>query len=868
MADKKPLLIFPSPGVASREPRPNGRSDINLPDYEKQKQRIGRRWQSLKEAFEKESVSLSLKPEGFFTEYIVVFEIADSIDEFYKAIREVPGMFFSKEQLEEFEPDEDFYKEDHKPYPGRVIVSMVNKKSIDEIIRLWKIFEKNRDAAFDSGLAKFKELFKKLKNVRPYSVEDRLADTGMPQYLEGMREMGQESIRLEVEFTYPESQERRDRAFEEFRVLIEEVGGNVIPNSRVELPAIRYFACLADAPTSAFENITNQTSVRFLRASHVLYFRPPGQSNVSVGSNETIELESEIQQEEPFGDPFVAVFDGLPLENHELLRGRLIVDDPDGFASKYIAGSRIHGTAVASTICHGDWNGEKQSLVRPIYARPVMHYNGFNGEEFPQDRLLIDLLHSAIVRMVKGNHQEAPVAPRIKVVNISLGDSFRPFRKEMSSWAKFLDWAAYEYNLLFIVSAGNFGDPIQFTIDPAEFRNPISEEGKKSFLDQMLRQDFNRKILSPAESINSLTVGALNKDMSEIDPSNPMFFARINVSADHGYLAPYSRFGWGMNDSVKPDILMPGGRVLMRRVPADRGTDHVNLLFGPNGNDQPPGVLVASPGSEGQSNRVSYQFGTTFSAAQTTHLAGNLMEILLQLNQESSISQQIDESYFPVLVKALIAHGANLGENYTLFRDLIREFQSVESNQIKARTAAYTGYGEVNAARVLYCTAHRVTLVGVGELTWHEQESAHIFKFPLPASISSQVVQKTLVTTLAWFSPCNVWSNKYRIAHLYLSNFKNNEDLTLEDGMYDFKKTSRGTLQHQVYSGNRADAFIEGRFLIVKVNCRKDASDSEIKFWKRIKYGLAVTLEIPETVEVDIYKEIKAAIQTQVRPRQ
>lgn len=865
MADKKPLLIFPSPGVAAREPRPPGRSTIHLPDHKRQIERIGRRWQTLNETFEREAVSLSLNPEGFFTEYIVVFEVAGSIDEFYKAIKEVPGMFFLKEQLEEFEPDEDFYKGEHEKYKGRIFVSMVNKRSIDEIIRLWKIFEKNRDAPFDSGLAKFKELFKKLKNVRYYSVEDRLEDTGMPQYLEEIRGLGKETVRFEVEFTYPGSQERRDRAFDEFQALINEVGGSILEGSRVDLRAIQYFACLADAPITAFEDITNQTNVRFLRASHVLYFRPPGQAKVSEESNKTIEIEYEFKAEEPFGDPFIAMFDGLPLENHELLQGRLIVDDPDGFASKYMANTRIHGTAVASTICHGDWNGVKQSLLRPIYARPVMHYNGFDGEEFPQDRLLIDLLHSAIVRMVKGNHHEAPVGSRVKVVNLSLCDNFRPFRKEMSSWAKFLDWASYEYNLLFIVSAGNFGDLIKFSIDPVEFRNPISEEAKKSFLDQMLRHDFNRKILSPAESINALSVGALNKDFAEINPSHAMFFARINVAADHGYLAPYSRFGWGMNDSVKPDILMPGGRVLMRRVPADRGTDHVKLLYGPNGNDQPPGVLVASPGSEGQINRLSYQFGTTFSAAQTTHLAGNLMEVLLQLNQESGPSQQIPETYFPVLVKALIAHGASLGENYSLFRELIERFPSVANNQIKARTVAYTGYGEVNVARVLNCTAHRVTLIGVGELTWHEAESAHLFKFPLPSSISSQVVQKKLVTTLAWFSPCNVWSNKYRIAHLYLSNFRNNEDLTFEEGVYDFKKTSRGTLQHQIYEGNRADTFIEGGYLIVKVNCRKDASDSELKFWKRIKYGLAVTLEIPENVEVDIYEEIRAAIQTQVR---
>ncbi len=161
--------------------------------------------------------------------------------------------------------------------------------------------------------------------------------------------MGQDIVRFEVEFTYPESRERRDRAFDEFHRLIKEVGGNVIHGSRLELASIQYFACLADAPVSAFENITNQTNVRFLRASHVLYFRPPGQSSVSAESNETVELESEFQAEEPFGDPFVAVFDGLPLENHELLQGRLVVDDPDGFASKYVAGSRIHGTGVAST---------------------------------------------------------------------------------------------------------------------------------------------------------------------------------------------------------------------------------------------------------------------------------------------------------------------------------------------------------------------------------------------------------------------------------------------------------------------------------------------------------------------------------------
>ncbi len=864
MTDKKPLLIFPKPSIAAREPKSSGRADLHLPEYERQKQRIGRRWQTLKESFDREALSLSLDPQGFFTEYIVVFELAGSIEEFYKAIARIPGMFYLKELIEKFEPDEDFYLGDHEAYPGRIYISMVNQKSIKEIIRLWKIFEKNQETPFDTGLAKFKDLFKQLKDIRPYSVADRFRDTGMPYYLDEIRDMGQESVRFEIEFAFPEGKNRRDRAVDEVRNLISEVGGEIVPGSIIELKAIHYLACLADAPISVFENLTSTTQVRFLKASHVLFFRPPGQAIISAGENENIEHTDTIQESESFGDPMVAVFDGLPLENHELLQGRILVDDPDGYTDKYISGTRIHGTAVVSTICHGDLNGHRESIVRPLYVRPVMHYNALSSrEEFPEDKLIIDILHRAILRMVKGNYQEPPVARRITVVNLSLGDGFRPYRKEMSTWALFLDWAAFEYNLLFIVSAGNFGEDIRFTIDPTSFGNPISDEAKKSFLREMLGQDYNRKILSPAESINSLTVGALNQDASNPDFSNPMFFSRINLSEGHGYLAPYSRFGWGHNGSVKPDILMPGGRALLRRRPADRARDHVNLVFEKGGFTNPPGVLVAAPGSSGQVNHVSYQFGTTFSAAQTTHLAAKLIEILLELNQEATLTQQIEESYFPVLIKALIAHGANLGENYELFKDILSESSTIPANQIRARTAAFTGYGAVDAQRVLFCTAHRVTLIGVGQLCCINGENANLFRFPLPSSISSQVIAKSLTTTLAWLSPCNVWSNKYRQAHLYLSNLKNNEDLSIDDGLYDFKKTSRGTLQHQIFSGNRADVFIEGGFLIVKVNCRMDASGLDP--WKKIRYGLAVTLEIPEEVEVNIYEEIKAAIQTQVR---
>ena len=864
MADKKPLLVFPIPSVAGREKRQPKLTEIQLPSHERQVERIGKRWKTLTYEFENYAHQLSLNPEGFFTEYIVVFEIAGTIEEFYKAIQKIPGMFFLKELQEIFDADEDFYKSGSQTYTGRIFVSLINKQSIIKLLRLWEIYIKNKDAAFEIGLAKFKDLFDCLKEIRPYSVEDRFKDTGMPHYLEEVRGMGQERVRFEIEFAYPEGQERRKKAIEEVQNLIAEEGGEIVAGSILDLRSIRYLACLADAPISVFENLTSSTTIRFLKASHVLFFRPMGQALAKGGVNDSTPLSFPIIGSESFGDPIVAVFDGLPLENHELLTGRVIIDDPDGYSSKYIAGSRIHGTAVVSTVCYGDLNSIGESLERPVYLRPVMHYHPLFGREvFPYDKLVIDVLHQAIICMVKGTKEQIAASPRVKVVNLSLGDNFRPFNRELSTWARFIDWASYEYNLLFIVSAGNYGEEFELQIPESEFKNPISSDSSQTFLKAILAQDFNRKILAPAETINGLTVGSLNQDEAEIDFTQPHFTARINLISDHGYLAPYTRFGWGHNGAVKPDILMPGGRALLRKKPGSRSKDSVTVKFEDVGSSNPPGILVAAPGVTGGNNHVAYQIGTSFSAAQTTHLAAKLIEVILQLNQEAPAEQKIEEEFFPVLIKALITHGANLGGQYALLRDLIKEVFSIHPTQVKARASAFAGYGGVDSQRVLYCTAHRVTLIGVGQLCCEDGQNAHLFRFPLPSSISSQVVPKTLITTLAWITPCNVWSNKYRKAHLYLSNLRNNDDLSMEDGVYDFTKTSRGTLQHQILTGNRADVFMEDGYLTIKVNCRKDASGLES--WEKIRYGLAVTLEIPETVDVNIYEEIKAAIQTQVR---
>lgn len=381
----------------------------------------------------------------------------------------------------------------------------------------------------------------------------------------------------------------------------------------------------------------------------------------------------------------------------------------------------------------------------------------------------------------------------------------------------------------------------------------------------MVDNNYSRKILTPADGFNVLTVGSIHQDASEVDFSQAQFLQKRNLFILHGLVSPHSRFGLGHNKSIKPEILMPGGRSLFRKAPIQMNPLHTKFKMDPAEWNVPPGNKVAWPGHSGQFNHVVYTCGTSNAAALTTNLAGQLYEVLLELNSTGDEDKKIDENYFALVIKTLLVHGASWGEEADLIKNIVKELPAVPSNGVKRRVSPFIGYGGVNGERVLDCTEGRVTLIGTGSLCAQDGENAHEFKFPLPPSLSGKVMEKKLVATLAWFSPINVLSNRYRKAHLYMENLMKNESLGLKGQSYDLNQSSKGTVQHQILRGESADVLIEDNYLTIKVNCRKDASGMEN--WEKVPYALAVTLEIPENIEVNIYEEIKERIQERVRPR-
>jgi hypothetical protein len=69
----------------------------------------------------------------------------------------------------------------------------------------------------------------------------------------------------------------------------------------------------------------------------------------------------------------------------------------------------------------------------------------------------------------------------------------------------------------------------------------------------------------------------------------------------------------------------------------------------------------------------------------------------------------------------------------------------------------------------------------------------------------------------------------------------------------DFRAVQRGTVQHEIFEGERAIAFIDGTNIHIKINCREDAGP----LLERVPYSVAVTFEVAEELAVPVYEEIR-----------
>jgi hypothetical protein len=454
-------------------------------------------------------------------------------------------------------------------------------------------------------------------------------------------------------------------------------------------------------------------------------------------------------------------------------------------------------------------------------------------------------------RMFEGEGNTPAQAPGIKIINISIGDPERPFIHTPSPWARLLDWLSWKYRVLFCVSAGNFEGDIEVCIPYNEFSVLSDEQKVDHVLKCIERQLSERRLLSPAESLNSLTVGALHTDESETYSQGQ----RIDLLPISAPFSPISRFGHGFRRSIKPEIFFPGGRQFYEIPLLDKGQCYKL----PKKSLGPPGQKVAYDSSQqGETSKCVYQHGTSNATALATRSGAKIFEVLAQLQAERV--EQIPDNLMAVLIKTLLVHGAQHDDQAV--KTLTQSLKTLENTRrFKEVMARYIGYGSVNIERVLACSAQRGTVIGCNEI---KENQIHEYRFPLPLDLSGSRVWRRMVVTLAWFSPINSGHRNLREAKLKLQPGGSWDEVPLKLKRVDSDddQVLRGTVQHEILEGKKqVVAYQEDDHILLHVTCKADATE---KLDVAIPYGLAVTLEVAEGVDIKIYQQIRDRIKPQV----
>jgi hypothetical protein len=839
---ERPIILFGKPNKADKSNRGGGATPFQKPPHSRQAERLVPKMNALQSAV----ATMKATPMGIEAEKTLVFDVVGGVDSFYTAIKNLgDDAEWIFDMPEEFAVSDDFYvtKENKKNKEskefirddtkgvvgGKVYCVLSNARAMEEILSLWNAYSKDPNTEFPKGkhsLIGLRDVFDNLQGIEFWGYRQRIEETGILEiWREELTDSSLGDVKCEFELFYRSDSIKRVKGEDELKAEIATLGGSV----------------LASVPRNVAESIINgNQNISITTAEQIMFFRPVGQA-VVIPKENSFDGGFNIPSTDGMGEePVVALFDGLPQENHPYLQGRIVVDDPDGYATGYVVDARKHGTAMASLITLGDLSKIEHSATRKIYVRPIMKPIQWMSDDYleqtPEDSLLVDKIHVAVRRLFEGDEA---VAPNIKVINLSIGLGYRQFDRSMSPLARLLDWLSCKYKVLFVVSAGNHPDSIDTGMSFSGFSSADKDARDKALIAHVEAQKRNLRLLSPAESINALTVGSTFEDASAFAENT-----RQILPCSDGIITASSAVGTGMNNAVKPDIVFPGGRSCVKENMRDAfGGTVVDWQDTPT---REPGMATAAP-----SGKVSYTFGTSNSAALVSHEASRCYDTLLDVFSITKEGVPID--HLALLIKAMLVHGAEWGSLTEKYADALKLYNKagkISRQDCSRHLHRYFGYGKPDINRAIECAKNRITLIGFGEL---KNGEALTYDLPLPFSFSSSKICRRLTATLAYFSPTIPTRQKYRVAQCWYE-IKNGKKHFLDSRVdVDWQAAVRGSLQHEIFENDEIVVWDESESIQIKVNCRGDADDA---FSGIIQYALMVSFEIKSEIDVDVYTRI------------
>lgn len=800
------------PTTFSRPARANPKVDV--PSRGRQGDRLGSRFDDLDDAFT-EQATLTQSLGASDPQLVIVFEAIDERADL-EGVASHAGLEILTEIERDYAPDSDFPRRSVNqglPVVGCLHAVCVNEQARTNVLSQWRKWQQS--GSVDRGYAPLRTLFEHLKDVRAWGPQDRVRTTDVAAALAGMLPDTEHTV--EIELWYRRSDTARQKAETEVSTLIRDAGGRVLSSAQVAQVGYHGMRCTVPLPLLQSLAAGDYEAIAAVKSAHVMYLRLTTQTYVFSEASPHAEASSAPL---PEGEPVLCVLDGVPVANHPRLANRLSVVDPDDLAADTAVETalRRHGTAMASVCVWGDLSADDAVASRPVLVRPILTPaldTVDRSEELPRAEMAPDLMRRVFRELYAGDGTVEPTGQSVVVINLSVGDPASPFDGVLSSWARTLDWLSEAYGVMVVVSAGNH--PTLPVPDGTDTLVALSGAERADAVNAIVAEAVPRRsILSPADSINALTVGALNADSAGDVPLGAYHFDPADGEL---VVNPTSAVGGGHHRSVKPDLLAPGGRARFTIPVAGNATELRPAIQSTSG----PGVKVAAAaGGE------AYTVGTSPAAAIVSRAAARAVDVVLDL-----AGRDLTRSELAVATKAFVSHGHRVSEDLRMHADLHPYAQ---------------GYGVPQRDLADGCESHEVSVLYVGDLGANEQSTLAL---PLPNGLQA-IGLKRITATLAWLSPINWRHRQYRRAALDFAKPKGFTDL----GGYldvDGERSKRGTLQHAVWEVSRAVAGGVGSSVDMTVQCREQAGGLN---GERVDFAVVLSLWVAPELGVEVYTQV------------
>ena len=505
-----------------------------------------------------------------------------------------------------------------------------------------------------------------------------------------------------------------------------------------------------------------------------------------------------------------------------------------------------HGTAVAGIALYGDLEACADSHYwQPqywLYNGKVMYRDGQTGETRFDEKTIETTLTKA-VEYFAGECG-------CRIFNISLGNANAPYDgKHIRGIAYVLDRLAREYDILFIVSAGNFSGSNNPPVPVASWRDEYPE----------YLMDDASIIIDPATALNVITVGSLSKHNRHTDEQRYPEISALSP-ANEDQPSPFTRHGFSVGKALKPELVAPGGNRASPLRQEDRQWQN---------DERGMGVLTLNHMFVGETLFKEIA-GTSFAAPYITHLAGRL------LNEYPHASAN--------LLRAMLVNHANLPDacTNTFPEEWRKAYKDATGTKNRELAREVAGYGKIDEDSLYRSSESVVVLMAEDSI---ENNTHQFYELPLPESfLRTNRASRELRITLAYSPPVRTTRLEYAATKMsfrlikgksleeveqHFNHDKQNDTETRNDDATTNRNIStqirdKGTVQSSVWYFKQRNPQ-EKWFVVVT---RQDRDWGEISpCLDQEHYALVVTATDRENEQAQLYTEIQLRIQEQERVR-